>query len=333
MSKNESNIVKINKLNTATLLMTFNRLDTTKEVFESIRKAKVPRLYISSDGARPEIEGELEMVTIVRDYLISNVDWPCEVKTRFNEANLGCKKGCTSAIDWFFENEEMGVILEDDCLPSQSFFWYCEEMLEKFKDDKRVMHVAGMTYVEKPNNFQNYSYHFCNVGGVWGWATWRRAWALYEYEMESYLQAKEENLFDSLLNGQPEVKRLLLNWFEMSYSTQSTWDFQWTYTKIINSSINIMPSKNLIRNIGHGHTEATHTILMNGRYSNMELNELSFPLKHPKFIVIDRVFDQLNFKYNSHRSFINNIYYYIDTRFPRWVTRPLKYFKNLLKNN
>tara|TARA_B100000795_G_scaffold264712_1_gene245542 strand:+ start:590 stop:1609 length:1020 start_codon:yes stop_codon:yes gene_type:complete len=330
---NESSTSQNKLLSTAVLLLTFNRLDTTKEIFESIRKARVPRLYISSDAPRPEIEGEVEMVEIVRDYLTSSVDWPCEVKVRFNEVNLGCKVGCTSAIDWFFKTEEMGIILEDDCLPSQSFFWYCEEVLEKFKDDKRVMHVAGMTYVEKPNNYQNYSYHFCRVGGVWGWATWRRAWKLYEYEMDSYLQAKEEKLFNDLLLGQSALKRLLLKWFEGSYGTDSTWDFQWTYSKIINSSINVMPSKNLIRNIGHGHSEATHTKNKNFRYSEMELNELSFPLNHPKFIVVDRVFDHLNFKYNTHREFLPSIYYFIDSWLPNWITDPLKYLKNLLRKN
>jgi hypothetical protein len=320
-----------NQLNTAVLLITFNRLDTTKEVFESIRNARVPKLYISSDAPRPEKEGELEKVKLVRDYLISQIDWNCEVKTRFNDKNLGCKLGCSSAIDWFFKHEEMGIILEDDCLPSQSFFWYCEEVLEKYKDDKRVMHVAGTTYVEKPNNLKDYSYHFCRVGGIWGWATWRRAWELYEYEMESYIQAKEENLFDAIFVGQNNCKQLYLNWFESWYGTNATWDFQWTYTKIINSSINIMPSKNLIKNIGHGHNDSTHTKNENSRYSQMELNELSFPLKHPKFVVIDKEFEDLNFKYNTHRGFLPSIYFFIECYFPNWVTSFLKHLKNSLK--
>lgn len=330
MIKNDSNLNQFKSLNTAVLLLTFNRLDTTTEVFQSIRKAKIPRLYIWSDGPRSEVNQEDVKVRKVRDYLISNIDWPCEVKTRFNETNLGCKKATTSSIDWFFENEEMGIILEDDCLPSQSFFWYCEEVLERFKNDHRVMQIAGMTYVEKPNNAQDYSYHFCKVGGIWGWASWRRAWELYENEMESFSKAKEENLFDNLFINQNERKKYMLDLFEKHYGTSATWDFQWSYTKIVNNSINIMPSKNLIVNIGHGHDQATNTDSANNRYSNMKLKELSFPLKHPKFVAIDVSFDYLNYKYVTYRNFKHSIYYYIDSKFPKWISIPLKKIKNLL---
>ena len=135
-------------LNTAVLFLIFNRLDTTKQVFEAIRQAKPPRLYIAADGARSSREGEAEKVQAVREYIIQNIDWECEVKTLFREQNLGCKYAVSGAIDWFFENEEMGIILEDDCLPSQSFFWFCEELLERYKDDMRVWHIGG-------SNFQN----------------------------------------------------------------------------------------------------------------------------------------------------------------------------------
>ena len=149
--------------------------------------------------------------------------------------------------------------------------------------------------------------------------------------MESFPQAKNENLFDQIFIGRNDWKKLYINWFEKWYGTESTWDFQWTYTKIINSSINIMPSKNLIKNIGHGHNDSTHTKIENSRYSQMELKELSFPLKHPKFVVIDKEFDDLNFKYNTHRNVIPSIYFFIDSNFPKWLTNRLKYLKNLLK--
>jgi len=130
-------------LETAVLFLVFNRLDTTKQVFEAIKKAKPPRLYIAADGARKNIDNEDKIVQDIRNYLISNIDWECEVKTLFREKNLGCKYAVSGAIDWFFENKEMGIILEDDCLPSQSFFWFCEELLNKYKDDKRIFLISG----------------------------------------------------------------------------------------------------------------------------------------------------------------------------------------------
>ena len=122
-------------LNTAVLFLVFNRLDTTKQVFEAIQQAKPPRLYVAADGARELKEGEAEIVKAVREFVIQNIDWECEVKTLFREQNHGCKMAVSGAIDWFFANEEKGIILEDDCLPSQSFFWFCEELLYKYKDD------------------------------------------------------------------------------------------------------------------------------------------------------------------------------------------------------
>ena len=132
------NFIPPHPLNTAVLFLVFNRLDTTKQVFEAIRQAKPPRLYIAADGVREAKDGEDEKVKAVRDYITSNIDWECEVKTLFREQNFGCKMAVSGAIDWFFQNEEMGIILEDDCLPSQSFFWFCQDLLEKYKNDTRV---------------------------------------------------------------------------------------------------------------------------------------------------------------------------------------------------
>lgn len=283
-------------LKTAVLLLVFNRPDTTQQVFEAIRKAKPHRLYVAADGPRADKLGEAEKVEQVRK-IATQIDWSCEVKTLFRDENLGCKVAVSSAIDWFFENVEEGIILEDDCLPSQSFFWFCQELLEKYRNDTRIMCVAGSTYVEKDDNFNHYSYHFARVGGIWGWASWRRAWRLYEPEMESWPQARKENIMSDLFTGEPELYKLYNGWFEKAYQNNFTWDYQWTYTKIIHSSLNIMPCKNLIRNIGHGTAGATHTNSRNDRFSNMKSHEIKFPLTHPQFVVIDRKFNYQNFKY------------------------------------
>ena len=158
---------------------------------------------------------------------------------------MGCKRRVSSGLNWVFDTVEEAIILEDDCLPHPTFFRFCEELLEKYRNDTRIMHIAGSTYVEKEDNFNHYSYHFARVGGIWGWATWRRAWILYEPEMESWPQAKKENIMKDLFTGEPELYKLYNSWFKMAYQNNFTWDYQWTYTKIIHSSLNIMPCRSL----------------------------------------------------------------------------------------
>jgi len=283
------------KLTTPILFVIFNRPDTAQQVFDEIRKAKPTRLFVAADGPRKGVMGEVEKCQKARD-IIKQIDWDCEVKALFRDKNLGCKIAVSSAINWFFENVSEGIILEDDCLPSQSFFWFCQELLEKYKNDTRIMHIAGATYAEKKNNINNYSYHFARVGGIWGWATWARAWELYEPEMESWPDAQKENILERLFAGEKQLYSLYKKWFEKAYRNTSTWDFQWTYSKLINSSINIMPQKNLVVNIGFG-KNATHASESKNPFAKMERHELDFPLKHQKFIVVDRDFNYQNMKF------------------------------------
>lgn len=285
------------RLETPVLFLIFNRLDTATQVFESIREARPLRLYIAGDGPRTEHQGESDEVLTIREYVLSMIDWDCDVKTLFRAENLGCKLAVSSAIGWFFEHEEMGIILEDDILPGQSFFRFCEELLIRYKDDERVMHIAGMTYVEDPVELEGYSYHFARVGGIWGWGTWRRAWKLYESEMESYPQALEEKVFDDLFIGEEKIKGFYLQMFKRGFKNTHTWDYQWTYTKIINGSINIMPSRNLVKNIGLGVKGATHTNKSNAKFETMSIKELDFPLRHPKFKIVDTKFNTSNLEY------------------------------------
>lgn len=155
-------------LNTAVLFLVFNRPDTTKQVFEAIRKAKPPRLYVAADGPRLNRAGEEEKVKAVREYLMDNIDWSCEVKTLFRQENLGCKYAVSGAITWFFEHEEMGIILEDDCLPSQSFFWFCEELLNRYNNDTRIFLISGFNSINKWKN-NSFDYLFSYYGSIWGW--------------------------------------------------------------------------------------------------------------------------------------------------------------------
>ena len=169
----------------AVLFVTFNRLDYVKETFEQIRIAKPPRFYIASDGPREGVEGEAQKVQEVRDYILSNIDWDCEVKTRFLDKNSGgCAYGVSGAVTWFFENEKDGIILEDDCVPSQSFFPYCEELLDKYKDDKRVWHIAGDAPIDNVDIEE--SYYFAKIQHCWGWASWADRWKHFKLDISDY---------------------------------------------------------------------------------------------------------------------------------------------------
>lgn len=282
-------------LNTAVLFLVFNRLDTTKQVFEAIRQAKPPRLYIAADGAREAKEGETEKVNAVREYIISNIDWECEVKTLFREQNYGCKMAVSGAIDWFFENEEMGIILEDDCLPSQSFFWFCEELLERYKDDMRVWHISGATIVNKKNDV--FSYHFSSYPGIWGWASWANRWEKYDVGINNFIYQKSMDFNNNIdINYWKEI------FLNVKENRIDTWDFQWIFTMWNSNGLSISPNLNQIQNIGFG-ADATHTQNQESELSKMETYNI-VKIYHPYEVAIDINIDMyMKKKYFSRKSF------------------------------
>jgi len=284
------NPITSDSLKTPVLFLVFNRPDTTKRVFEAIRKAKPPRLYVAADGPRISKDGEAQLVQQVRS-IATNVDWDCEVRTLFRDENLGCKYAVSGAITWFFQQEEQGIILEDDCLPCQSFFWFCEELLEKYKNDLRVWHISG-------NNFQNgvkrgeNSYYFSKFNHIWGWASWANRWSNYDVEIKSYDSFIANNVINDLFEIEQD-KKFWSNIFELVNKGKiDTWDYQWTYTVWINSGLSILPNKNLVSNIGFGPT-ATHTKDVESHHSQLPCLDLSFPINHPIFIVKNSTADKI----------------------------------------
>ena len=255
-------------LNTAVLFLVFNKLNTTKQVFEAIQKAKPPRLYIAADGPREAIDNEEEKVKSVRDYIMSNIDWKCDVKTLFREQNLGCKMAVSGAIDWFFKNEEMGIIVEDDCLPNQSFFWFCEELLEKYKGDMRIGQISGDNFQEGVKRGEG-DYYFSIYNHIWGWASWASRWKNYDVSLKSFDNSTFiENIFSD--------KKTISYWKQIFASMKqqkiNTWDYQWTFAIWKNKQLTVLPNTNLIQNIGFG-TDATHT-KSESELSNMEHSDL-----------------------------------------------------------
>lgn len=285
-------MIKSKSLSTPVLFLTFNRFATTKRVFEEIKKSKTPRLYIASDGPRENIETESKDIQEIRDYLIDNINWECEVHTLFHEKNLGCKYAVSKAIDWFFLNEELGIILEDDCLPSQSFFTFCEELLIRYKDDTRIFLINGYNHQEvwKPDECD---YFFSLLGGIWGWASWRRAWQHYDVEMKDIDSFIDIDGFRRALG--PELGKIKQHMIYEGAINQkvNSWALQWGYARHKNSGLTCTPSKSLIENIGFGDS-ATHTDEINIR--NVKRHEIDrLPTVNP-FVITDVGYDSLMFK-------------------------------------
>lgn len=273
------------RLSTSILFLVFNRLETTKKVFESIKKAQPPKIYIASDGPRKNVIGEDELVETIRKYILQNINWNCEVKTLFREKNLGCKYAVSNAISWFFKNEKQGIILEDDCLPSESFFWFCEELLEKYKKDLRVWHISGDNFQD--NQFRgDGTYYFSQYNHIWGWATWADRWQKYDVEMSSF-KSFSKNINVRSIYKNKDDQLYWLNVFKDVYDKKvDTWDYQWTYAIHINNGLSILPNKNLISNIGFGEN-ATHTLSLESEFSNIPKAELDRKMIHPEFILSD----------------------------------------------
>lgn len=272
-----NNFTPLQPLNTAVLFLVFNRLDTTKQVFLEIKKAKPPRLYIAADGQREYVEGEGKKVKEVRDYIMSSIDWDCDVKTLFREKNFGCKYAVSSAITWFFENEERGIILEDDCVPSQSFFWFCEELLEKYKNDESVYTVSGDARAADRVGMLG-DYGFCKYAGIWGWASWARVWKNYDAEMSDW-----NSLSSTLPQQISNYRRTIKFWkitFDQTYNGKiDTWDYQLFFLLFKNKANSIIPRVNLITNIGFGE-DATHTLNTRHPCANRKRYELNMPLRY-----------------------------------------------------
>lgn len=276
-------------------MITFNRPEETKKVFEEIRRAKPNRMFIASDG--PRDKEEKEVIDGLRKYLLENIDWKCEIETLFRDKNLGCKYACAGAISWFFKNVEMGIILEDDCLPDQSFFRFCQEMLEKYKDDRRIGLITG-TNIDGISNLES-SYFFSDIPNIWGWASWRRAWNLYDVDMKDWPKYRKLSNF-----GKLKYRGIITNirrWrcYDLAYKGKlNTWDYQWDLINRTNKLLTIVPAVNLIKNIGFD--GGTHTFNHDGDRMSYKLHDMEFPLIHNGIVEPSRRYEKkyMNF-YNK----------------------------------
>lgn len=275
------------------LYIIFNRLDTVQQSFEAIRNAKPQKLYIAADGPRRDKEGEAKRCQEVRDWVLAHVDWECELHQRFQAENMGCGHHPAKAITWLFENEEQGIILEDDCVASPSFFPFVEEMLEHYRDDKTVSIVCGSNF-DKEHQCQadGADYFFSKISYTWGWATWKRNWDDYDYSMKEWNKVNKNRLLKWLFDD-PEYREYWRYVFDTTLQSQphDIWDYQFFFSCYRKRQMSIVPNVNLISNIGDG-TEASHTFESNGRLG-IAVGELVFPLSHPSNKVRNMAYDIL----------------------------------------
>ncbi|TDH23321.1 hypothetical protein EXU57_17770 [Segetibacter sp. 3557_3] len=283
-------------LNTAVLLIIFNRPRNTQEVFDAIERIRPKQLFVAADGAREGVVGEAELCNEARS-IATRVTWPCEVKTLFREKNLGCKKAVSEGISWFFQHVPEGIILEDDCVPNPTFFGFCEQMLSYYREDKRVMMVCGTNYLsEEVMAITEDSYFFSNYYPIWGWATWRRAWELYDPAMKGWEKHREAGQLDYLFPYQA-IARYYHTMFDMITNGFDTWDIQWWYTCIFNHGLSVIPKYNLIANRGE---QGTHTGTQGSFAINMPTIDIDYnKLKHPANVVPLRRVNELTYT-NSH---------------------------------
>lgn len=280
-------------LDTPVLFIIFNRPETTRIVFEAIRQARPKRLYVAADGPRAGLANDAERCESARQIALK-ADWPCHVFTLFRNENLGCGKALSAGISWFFENEPEGIILEDDCLPSRSFFGYCQELLRKYRNDKRIMHIGGNNFLNGRQN-EGASYYFSQCGHIWGWATWARAWKNYDFKMAAFPYLNRNGYFKHFFLNDIERFYRLRKLSQVYTSQLDTWDYQWDFARYINHGLSIVPMDNLVMNLGFG-SEATHTKNGASKYLKLKANDIALPLKHPKRIVRDWNSDKRYFK-------------------------------------
>jgi hypothetical protein len=305
---------------TPILFLIFNRPEITQKVFEEIKRQKPKYLFVAADGPRSYIKGDIEKCEATRNLVLNGIDWECKVETLFRSENLGCGIAVSSAITWFFENVEQGVILEDDCLPHYSFFSYCETLLEKYKENDNVFVISGDNFQEGIQRGHS-SYYFSNYCHIWGWASWRRAWKFYDFNLNQFDYFKESQLINKI-DSRKSFKNYWFSIFDKVISKEiDTWDYQLIFTIWINRGVSIVPNVNLVSNIGFG-VDATHTI-GESQFANIETQDIGVIL-HPKIIKVheqadiytsDRVF---NISANKNYTFIwlfKNVYKFLFKKF------------------
>jgi hypothetical protein len=274
------------KVQSPILLLVFNRPDTTLQVYNRIKQVKPKKLYIAADGPRQSVASDKNLCDETRK-IFSNIEWECDVYRLFNETNKGCKVSVAEAITWFFDNEEEGIILEDDCLPAESFFYFCDTMLDKYRFDNRICTVTGSN-MQSGNKWGDASYYFSQFSNIWGWATWKRFWKNYDPFLAKYKEedviAQLPKIFDDMF-----LREIWLEIFRKIKSNKiDTWDYQLQFLTFFENGLCVTPNVNFISNIGF-REDATHTNnpQHHAHHANLPTAEIT-EILHPLFFLPEK---------------------------------------------
>ena len=278
------------------LFVIFRRKDAALQSFSRIRDARPARLYIAGDGPRPGVDGEAEQVEQTRKAVMDAIDWPCEVKTLFRDCNIGCGQGVYTAINWLFEHEERGIIIEDDCVLQPSFFPFAEELLERYKDDERIGMIDAANYVKGVEIAETYG--FSRYMSTNGWATWRRAWKHMDLAMTWRGTPMEQSVIANVGYKGKDMGSWKYRIKAIDHNYVSAWDWQWYFSLAANNQLAIFPKYNLQTNIGFGEG-ATHTTQRTTPDKYIAHKELSFPLIHPSVFAPNIAFDHRFYKQDN----------------------------------
>ncbi len=277
------------------LFLVFNRPELTKKVLSRISEIKPEGLYVAADGPRDSEPDDFKKCKKVRE-IVSNKNVCKNTHFLFREKNLGPLHSVSNAIDWFFDCESEGIVIEDDCLPDLSFFRYCSELLAKYRNDERIFMVSGCNFI--PRFSVQSSYLFSRLTLVWGWATWKRAWQYYDDSMEKWASYVETNDLEHFGKKRNVVFELINR--EYLNPLSRTWGVQWRESFLTNMGLSIVPKSNLVKNIGFGHPDATHHKTYH-KVADLPVKPIEFPLVHPDRVIPNRDFDEesLNFYFGD----------------------------------
>ncbi|MBR1702196.1 MAG: hypothetical protein IJ716_09615 [Lachnospiraceae bacterium] len=290
----ESTIIE---LYTPVVYVIFNRPDCVKRSFESIRNARPQKLFIIADGPREDHQDDRVLCDECRK-IVENVDWDCEVFRNYADYNMGCGIRPASGFSWVFSHVDRAIIIEDDCVPSASFFEFCQEMLEKYKNDERVFSVSGMNFEFESDN--NADYYFTHYNNTWGWATWKRVWDQYDFDIKAFSNSRTSEVFLSFML-EPEFVKFWKKHFQIAYEKKdrTAWDYQFSFLSFINKGLHIYPQTNLVAYLGFDN-HATHTTSISKGdrlfYSTQQTYNIEFPVKHPAIVQADYRIDYLIMK-------------------------------------
>lgn len=280
-------------LNTPVAFIIFNRPIETAIVFEQIRIARPTKLLVIADGPRMGLHGEAEKCNLTRA-IIDKVDWPCDVVKNYSDTNLGCGLRVSSGLDWVFQTVEEAIILEDDCLPHQDFFSFCQELLKKYRYDDDVMSIGGTNFLKGIKRGEA-SYYFSSHFHVWGWASWSRAWKKYDYNTVSMCEERLTNILDKKFISLGEKRKYRSMYNNMKTGKVDTWDYQWFFAHLFNDGLTIIPNVNLVSNIGVTGTHMNNSYFKNTRMKLPTLPILPLVLNENK--AQDKIADSLLFRF------------------------------------